>query len=119
MNNAKNLLDMLNEMANLRPSDTGLSVFIWVDEMGGYRNTEHNIPRLKIAVDNPSNQVAVVSISETPELLEGGLKLGFNKIKKWIILNYPELLEHWNGDISTAVLFKNIKRVKSTTAKQV
>ena len=102
----------VNEMANLRPSDTGLPVFIWVDEMGGYRKTKHSIPRLKIAIDDPSNQVAVLSISPTPKVLEGDIKSGLDEIKKWITLNHALLMKHWDGNISTAELFKKLKRVK-------
>lgn len=111
MNKARTLISQLNvnEMANLRPTDTGLPVFIWVDEMGEFRTVEHNLPRIKVAEDSPTNLVAVISIDNNPKLLDG--KLEYKKLKKvieWVILNHDILMKHWNGNISTKEMFSKL-----------
>jgi len=97
------------EMANLRPEDTGLSVFIWVDEMGGVRRTGHDVPRLKVAEENPCNFVATVSIDIKPKVLEGDLEYKeMRKVLKWVSLNHDLLLKHWKGEISTKQMFTQV-----------
>ena len=112
MSKARDVINMY-EMANLRPSDTGLPFFVWIDEMGGYRKAGHHIPRLKIAKGSPDTFVAVVSIASDPKLLEGELEgKETKKLKQWINQNLEILIAHWNGDISTVELGRKIVPMK-------
>ncbi len=114
MSKAKDFTESFNvlEMANLRPGDTGLPVFVWVDEMGGYRKVPHSSPRLKIAMSSPKNIVVTVSIDNNPELLDGTLEgKELALVKQWIILNYDILSKHWKGEFSTRELFKEMQKI--------
>lgn len=100
------------EMANLRPKNTGLTCFVWVDEMGEYRKDKHSIPRIILAKDNPKNFIASVSIDKNPDVLSGNVKeVELTSIKEWINLNFDLLIKHWKGDIDTVELFKNLQRI--------
>lgn len=105
----------LFEMANLRISDTGLPVNIWLDEAGVQRNVQHAAPRLKFQNNysekaDPNNLIPI-SISTHPQVLAGTVRIknkDLNTIKTFIILNESLLKEHWNGDISTIKMYSQL-----------
>ena len=111
MSKSKDIINMM-EMANLRPRNTGLSFFVWVDEMGEYRKDKHSTPRIKLAKDTPKNVIASVSINKNATVLTGNVEAGeLTSVKKWVSLNYDLLIKHWKGDIDTFELFKKLQKV--------
>lgn len=110
--------EKLIEMANLAKRRTKLPVNVWVDEVGSNRNVPHDEPRLKIQNDyseRANENLIPISISDIePKVLEGKLEIDkkdFQIIQKWIIKNYNDLINHWNGEIDTDDL-KDILREK-------
>jgi hypothetical protein len=121
MSKAKELTESINmmEIANLRPENTGLSFFVWVDEMGEYRKDKHSTPRIKLAKNNPKNFIASISIDKNPVVLAGDVKAEeLTSIKKWINLNFDLLMKHWKGNIDTVELFKNLQKGRITEMKE-
>lgn len=109
----------LFEMANLTRDETGLDRTIWVSVKS------HSVgPRIKVNFDNSlrfneGNNFSV-SISHNPNVVAGGTeeqiirKIGSKKLDDvydWIILNETALLEYWNCEISTKVLFAKLKEI--------
>ena len=104
----KQILEMpMNEMANLYPSTTGLSVVIWFGEVGGQHGPRikvSNVPG-KFATDNNF----VISVNKEPKVLTPStMKLkeeNLNDVLDWIKLNYDVLMKMWklhetgNGDL--------------------
>ena len=101
------------EMAQLHPSDSGLSYTLWFDEAGKTRQNKHTKPRIKIIM--PSGNTIPVSIDTHPEILLKGTQLTKaekelhgkpkEKILKFISKNHTLIMQHWNGDITTKDLF--------------
>ena len=111
MSKAKDLIN-LYEMSNLRPVSTGLSVFIWLDDMGSDRRNKHQLPRLKVAQQKANNFIGTVSISDKPIVINGYIDIDIlSDISKWIKLNLDVLLKHWNGEIETIELKLYLKKV--------
>lgn len=90
---------MLQEMAKLPKSYTGLPYDVWIDSKGKDRVLQHNKPRLKVKVNG--NRIPV-SIEDPPEILVKSTSSipGFNEISKWIIGKKDVLLKHWKGEIN-------------------
>jgi hypothetical protein len=85
------------QMANLAPSDTGLSVVIWFGEVGGTHG-----PRIKVSNIKGKfaiNDCFVMSVSRDPQILTPkNAKLKSSEIddlKDWIRLNYEVLMQAW------------------------
>lgn len=88
-------------MSNLNPQKSGLgNIVIWSDHSGISRNVEHNIPRIKLQIDDMS---IVVSISPNPEVLTKNKKVTskvklnmFSKGIEYVARNYDIFLKHYN-----------------------
>lgn len=104
LNRLKKLLfeQQLWEMANLRPSRTGLSVIVYVSE----KNSSHG-PRIKFLNSYndkvlPSNLVTM-TVSDNPRVISSQrirIKTkDINNIKRWVLLNKQLLTDLWNGQI--------------------
>lgn len=104
------------EMANLRPASTGLPMVIWVSEKGHARHG----PRIKVCLHHgPKANLdpsVSVSIADEPEVGAGsGLAPSdFQAIKNYIRLNKTALLAYWNGEIDTAELICELRKVTPT-----
>jgi hypothetical protein len=98
------------EMANLVRSDTGLDYKIWISPQSG---KEKHWARIKVEIDN---HLIPVSISQDPKiLLKRKVTISnFDKLRKFIILNYDVLMDYWNsrGEMSLRDVFKRLKKVK-------
>lgn len=87
-------------MSNLNPQKSGLgNIVIWSDHMGITRNVEHNIPRIKLQIDDMS---IVVSISDKPQLLSKNKKVSskaklsmFQEGIDYVARNYEIFLKHY------------------------
>ena len=98
------------EMVNLVKDDTGLDYKIWISPQSG---KEKHWARIKVEINK---QLIPVSISEDPiVLLKKKVTIpNFDKLKKFIILNYDVLIDYWNskGEMSLREVFKRLKKVK-------
>jgi len=104
------------EMANLAPGDTGLSVVIWMGEVGG----QHG-PRIKASnvKGKFSSDNFVINIDKEPRVLTPkSVKLKESEIediKDWIKLNYDALMDLWKhfetGVGSTIPLLNALKKI--------
>lgn len=98
------------EMANLRPSTTGLPFVVFVSQQGGARHG----PRIKISPlprYNPS-EATTVTLERPPRPLGpiGGHEL--SAIQRWIELNRAVLEAYWDGRIDyTEDMLAQIKSV--------
>lgn len=88
------------EMARISASDSKLRYDIWLDDAGSSRKNKHNLPRVKIIIDN---NMIPISISKNPEFLVDVSK--YKKIKNikpvfdFIAKFEDVLLMHWNEEI--------------------
>ena len=102
----------LLEMSNILKRETGLPYNIWIDNSANARNVSHHLPRLKIKIDG---EYIPVSISREPEVLAKGKSNsdipGFRILKKWINLNYDDLIKYWNKEIDIDELTSMLKKI--------
>lgn len=88
------------EMAKISTRMSKLKYEIWLDDAGSNRNVKHNIPRVKLIVDN---KMIPISISKKPQFLVDvshykkikDIKTIFDFIAKFEDI----LLMHWNKEI--------------------
>lgn len=102
------------EMANISKNKTKLRYDIWLDSVGSSRKNKHNLPRVKIIIDN---NMIPISISKNPEFLVDiskykkikGIKPVFDFIAKF----EDVLLMHWNEEIDDidllGIIFDTLK----------
>jgi hypothetical protein len=107
-------MEQLHEMSNALPKETGLPCKIWIQEIPGMgKKLPHQLPRMKFLHDH--EQVSI-SIAYEPKILISNTKIPirlYNKLKRWINLNYEDLLLHWNQKISSKEFLDNMKRLDS------
>lgn len=89
-------------MSNLRPRHTGLPMVVWVSHKGHARHDA----RVKVCRTHGDqidvNDMAVVSVRHTPELIEGPLRPSDLKlVQAWIALNVEALIGHWEGRLDS------------------
>jgi hypothetical protein len=89
-------------VANLRPSDTGLPMVVWVSERG---NARHDV-RVKVArAHGPRaqfNDTASIAVRLQPRLAAGQLATaGLDAVTSWIALNRDVIIDYWDGAIGT------------------
>jgi hypothetical protein len=108
--------DELFEMSNIRKSESGLPVNIYVSS-GGSVNKQHG-PRIKAMVDtgnqfNPHQTVSVLLKQNiTKDDIVGYERLPpkvLESLRNYINLNYNVLLEYWNDEISTKEMINRLK----------
>lgn len=108
--------DELFEMSNIRKSESGLPVNIYVSS-GGSVNKQHG-PRIKVMINagdkfNPYQTVSVilkqnitqddvVGYEQLPQKVLGPLR-------DYINLNYDVLMAYWNDEISTKEMIMGLK----------
>ena len=110
--------DELFEMSNIRKSESGLPVNIYVSS-GGSVNTRHG-PRIKVMVDtgdrfDPRHTVSVLLKRDvTVDDVVGYEQLSsavLAAIRDYINLNYDVLLAYWNDELSTSEMINGLKRL--------
>ena len=109
-----NTKDVLWEMSNITPSETGLDQMVWFQ----YKtNKEKHWARLKIKIDNI---FVPITISDDPEIRIRDKRIikkidsnSWKKIRRFIIKNKKALLDFWNaeGEIGIDDLLKRIKKI--------
>lgn len=106
--------DELFEMCNLRKRQTGIDNIIWVS----VKNANHG-PRVKVQWGDSIRESVSISIHKTnPTVVAGNEKeLSANtlrRVKKWIVLNYDVLMNHWNMTADTADLIFGLKKLNES-----
>jgi len=90
--------NIMLEMANLPPRATGINYVMFFGEVGGQHGPRIKVSNTKGKFDRSNN--FTISVSKDPEIMTptGSVSISkkeFNKIKKWIILNYSDLMLLW------------------------
>lgn len=110
--------DDLFEMSNIRKSESGLPVNIYVSS-GGSANKRHG-PRINVMTNsgdrfNPHQTVSVI--------LKRGITsddvIGYDtlpqdvlqSIRTYVDLNYLTLIQYWNDEISTMEMLNQLKKL--------
>ena len=98
------------EMANLRPSSTGLPMTIWVSERGRARHG----PRLKVSLQHGPKidirNTVSVTLEEPPRVIGGELGTSdCEAIRHYLEINRQALLAFWNGELDTLELIARLK----------
>lgn len=110
--------DELFEMSNIRKSESGLPVNIYVSS-GGSVNTRHG-PRIKVMVDtgdrfDPRHTVSVLLKRDiTADDVVGYEKLSMSvldAVRNYINLNYDVLMAYWNDELSTSEMINGLKKL--------
>ena len=87
----------LEEMANLFKSETGLDYPLWVGKVGGQHGPRVKVSNIRGKMSMNDN--FVVSVDANPEVLTPQTcKINQNevdKVKKWISINYNDLMILW------------------------
>jgi hypothetical protein len=108
--------DDLFEMSNIRKSESGLPVNIYVSS-GGSVNKQHG-PRIKVMINasdrfNPHQTVSVVLKQNiTQDDVVGYEQLPpkvLEPLRNYINLNYDLLMAYWNDQISTKEMVMGLK----------
>lgn len=111
------LLAPMNEMANLVPSRTGLSVVIWFGEVGGQHGPRIKVSNVKGKFSKIDN--FVVSVDKEPKVLTPKtVKISKDEIEDvfdWIKLNYDDLMKMWKmyetGEDDPIDILINLKKI--------
>nr|DAD80519.1 MAG TPA: protein of unknown function (DUF4160) [Siphoviridae sp. ctYh54] len=111
-------LNQMFEMSSYAPDETGLPMKIWihtlsdaVDADNPNQKFQHNQPYIKFELDHV---LYSISIEDDPKFLNKvSVPLrgkALRQLKSWIIQNKEDLLEHWNGKISSTALGLRLQR---------
>ena len=104
--------DMLFEMANISPKDSGVRYPMWVDSVGENRNNMHTLPRLKVQYKGQKIPVLLSDEPQIPESVQDVLGFSsfkdFNQVKEFIKQNKDLLLKHWNGKVTDKELLNTL-----------
>jgi len=110
--------DQLFEMSNIRKSESGLPVNIYVSS-GGSVNRQHG-PRIKAMIDsgdkfNPHNTVSIIlKRNITEDDVVGYEKISpkiLLAIRDYVNLNYEILIAYWNDEISTKDMIMGLEKL--------
>lgn len=107
------LEEYLFEMSNLRPSETGLPMVVWILPKSG---REKHGPRIKVQTKHgrkmdASNTVSV-SVSDKPKIMAGsGLsQKDFKIISAFINKHKEALMGYWDEELSTMELISKLNK---------
>ena len=102
--------DDLFLMSNLYPEDTGLPMTVWVSTKGGARHDARVKANIAHGPRMNADNLAVVSVRPQPRLLHGELsRRDLEAVIAWIELNREVIIDHWEGRVSSAALFRRLK----------
>ena len=90
----------LNEMANLSPKRTGLSVTIWSENDGVSRKIQHNDPRVKVGKNDYWVEITIeedpVIKAQSPNIKKSEMKRILKGIE-YVSRNHDLFLKHFNS----------------------
>lgn len=108
--------NLMMEMANLTPDETGVPYVIWLGAVGG----QHG-PRIKVSNTRGkmSTDCFVVSVSRTPVVVTPStVKIPQSNVQDvldWVMLNYDVLMGLWQvhetGTGSSVPLLQQLKKI--------
>lgn len=91
--------DLLFEMANLNPKNTGLPFVVWISSRG---NARHDV-RIKVSAGPRAVPSEMTSVAIRPDVrvVEGFLSSSdLEMLREWVELNRDVLVRFWDGDIA-------------------
>lgn len=107
--------EILFEMANPRPEDTGLPMCIFISPKG---YTKH-FARIKVCKEYGAKfkpyDTFTVTIQDSPKIIGdiGEIKpKDIEKVKKFIIKNKDLLIKHWKYEISDKQFLNDLKKIQ-------
>lgn len=111
--------ELLCEMADLVPEETGVPCLIWAD---GPRNMKHGF-RIKFQNsycnrDDGSEMIPITISKDNPQIpksVKTRLKIknkDFKKLQRWIILNYDALIGYAQGRLHTREFLDKIQPLR-------
>jgi hypothetical protein len=87
----------LEEMANLFKTETGLDYPLWVGKVGGQHGPRVKVSNIRGKMSMNNN--FVVSVDPNPEVITPQTcnidQNDVDKVKKWISINYDDLMTLW------------------------
>jgi hypothetical protein len=100
---------ILWEMARIKPSVSGLPFKIYAS---AEPTVEHNLPRLKVFIDN---QFYPMAISTSPYWLTDNIpkihRKQLHNLNKFVKGNVDILLKYWNDEIEEQELYNTLKHI--------
>jgi len=113
-----NEANLMMEMSNLTPDETGIPYVIWLGRVGG----QHG-PRIKVSnkIGKMIDDCFVMTVSKNPVIqTPKSVKISkdvVDDISDWIVLNYDVLMKLWDvyetGKGKSAPLLLQIKKIGS------
>lgn len=104
-------VEQVSEMANIKPSTTGLPMYIYVSDGSGFVHG----PRIKVSKlygKMSKSDLFTVTIENNPKIIGsvGDIsKQDIIKVKDFVIRNKDLLLKYWNSVIDTEDLINSLK----------
>jgi hypothetical protein len=109
------MIKRLYEMANLRPSETGINIVVYADQRDGLVKHAARIKVSKIYGDKTSQSLFPITIEDNPRII--GNDIGeikpkdIRKIIGWIKLNQQLLLDYWYRRITTTTFINGLRKI--------
>ncbi len=100
----------LEEMSNLFPESTGLTVKLWISSKSG---REKHTARIKATTTEGSYSISIYGEPEIKKIRGKDVLSAFQikKIKEFIKKNKKALLAHWNAEIDSKTFTQKIKKI--------
>jgi hypothetical protein len=92
--------DMLFEMANIYPEDTGLPFTVWINSQG--EDQSQHAARVKVSEGRRPVFMTSVSVESPVQVVAGHLDdKQLRLVSEWIDLNRDTILKHWRNEMSS------------------
>ena len=99
--------DMLFEMSNFYPEDTGLPFTVWINSQG----LQH-AARVKVSEGHRPIFIASVSVESPVQVLAGHLDdKQLRLVSEWIDFNRDTILKHWRNEMDSAQVANLLKPI--------
>ena len=107
--------DYFFEKVTLDTEFTGLPYNLWLDSSGKDRINTHNLPRLKVDIDDTHKGGLPITIDEKEPVVPKSVKKkrtfkDMGKVQKFITDHYPTLIKHWNRELTDRELFIELEK---------
>jgi hypothetical protein len=102
--------DMLFEMSNICPENSGLPFTVWISTQGD--DQAQHAARVKIAEGRRPVFVASVSVESPVQVVAGHLsEKQLRLVAEWIDLNRDTILKHWRNEIDAVTASNLLKSI--------
>ena len=107
----------LSEMANVTTVDSGLPFPVWIIYNGALKFTEPDRPLVKVEINDC--RIPCLIDSRSPgftdnthaEIIEKLNPEDVELLNRWIMKNYPTLINHWNGLLTDKQALNTLRSV--------